>query len=66
MARPEYQERMIKEKHLIKDKIEKLDMFMASDLFDNLNETDQGLLMCQQEAMSTYSEILSLRIHRLK
>lgn len=59
-----YQERVIEEKQELDKKIEKLVLFINSDKFLSLSREDAALLLDQQIAMTTYSQILKERIAR--
>ncbi|KGA24913.1 hypothetical protein AO825_08295 [Pectobacterium brasiliense] len=58
-----HQQRVVDEQTDLEDKITKLNSFIAqSPIFAGLDATQQGLLMAQVGAMSSYLEILNLRI----
>jgi hypothetical protein len=59
-----YIERMTEEYKELIDKQDKLEKFIVSDGFNELEAEDQRLLFSQTHAMAAYSEILSLRIKR--
>lgn len=63
-ANPDYQTRVIEERAALDEKLEKLDAFVASDAFHDLQEADRVDLMDQRTAMYSYAAILSRRIAR--
>lgn len=61
-----YQKRVIDEKALLDEKLDKLNKFIESDAFDALKDDDRKLLIKQEDAMSIYSDILEERIDRFQ
>jgi hypothetical protein len=61
-----YQKRVIDEKDLLDEKLDKLNKFIESDAFDDLKDDDRKLLIKQEDAMSIYSDILEERIDRFQ
>ena len=59
-----YLQRMTEEYKELIEKQDKLEKFIISDGFSELDTEDQRLLFSQSHAMAAYSEILSLRIKR--
>ncbi len=59
-----HEERVVKELEELEDKCIKLDYFLHTDIFSNLEEADQVLLTGQLSAMISYSTFLQLRINR--
>ena len=60
-------ERVIAERDMLEEKIEKLAWFMVgSPAFKAMDDLDQTLLRAQIGAMHTYSHILHARITRFK
>lgn len=59
-----HEERVVKEAEELEEKINKLDNFIKSALFESLPDLDQGLLATQLSAMFTYYGILVLRIEK--
>lgn len=59
-----FQERMHQEFAELACKLDKLEAFLGTDIFDAMDEVDQQLLLAQYNAMNTYSTILDVR--RLK
>lgn len=64
VTRPAYQARVNEERAALGEKIEKLDVFVASDAFHDLLEQDRIDLMDQRTAMYSYAAILDRRIAR--
>ena len=59
-----YQQRVVEEKNALKEKLDKLTVFLGSESFKNLHETDQTLLIMQKRYMTAYLDILNVRIER--
>lgn len=59
---PPYISRVVAEKTDLDEKRVKLAQFLASEIFDNLPETEKALLYRQHDTMRTYSSILRERI----
>jgi len=59
----EYQKRVVEERDLLYEKIERLESFISSDQFNEIDEYQQCLLTKQYDAMFTYAGILDERIH---
>lgn len=57
-----HQQRVLDEQTELLLKISKLGIFLVSDKFKTVSETEQKLLPQQLEAMSKYSSILAERI----
>lgn len=57
-------EHMLDEHRDLIDKQDRLEKFIVSEDFDELEQEDQRLLFSQSHAMATYYEILTLRIRR--
>jgi len=58
-----HQERVVKEKAELDEKLSKLRLFFTSPTFSTVNVEEQDRLKRQEEAMHTYSEILGERIN---
>lgn len=58
-----HQQRVVAEKAELDDRLDKLGIFIGSDLFNKLPESEKELLYRQHVAMQGYSEILETRIH---
>ncbi len=58
----EYQERVVKEKKELDEKLGQLRKFLTTDKFEGLHEKERVLLKMQEPAMSGYSNILKSRI----
>ena len=56
--------RMIEESEHLADRIGKLCAFIVGQIYPTLDKTDQTLLSAQVGAMTTYLQVLSLRIER--
>ena len=59
-------DRLEVEQSELSNKIIKLLQFFDTEVFENLNNTDQSLLTTQYSAMVTYSDLLRLRLDRAK
>ncbi len=59
-------DRLEVEQSELSNKVIKLLQFFDTDIFENLNSTDQSLLTTQYSAMVTYSDLLRLRLDRAK
>ena len=59
-----YQQRVLSEKDVLDDKIEKLDTFMQGDIFHRLDIEERNDMDLQLGAMKLYSRILASRIAR--
>jgi gamma-glutamylcysteine synthetase len=60
----EYQKRVLTEEQELREKCQKLALFLLSCGFSNMNEIDQELLKSQYKAMIQYLQILVKRIER--
>lgn len=63
-AREERLQRMEMERDVLGGRINNAKLFVASDAFRRLDDTEQSLLVAQIMAMDTYKIILSLRLDR--
>jgi hypothetical protein len=62
-----HQERVVKEKEELDDKLTKLEIFVSTNkIFNTLSDEDKQLLTDQYETMEKYSLILEKRINRFK
>jgi len=59
-----YQERMAEESEQLEDRLVKLNAFIRSDAYEQLDAVDQLLLRLQASAMAQYTAILEQRIAR--
>ena len=57
-----HQERVVKEKEELDEKLEKLLRFFMGDVYKKLDEAEQDRLSNQATAMKRYSDILGERI----
>lgn len=57
-----HEKRVVEEAEELADRMEKLEAFMAHDLFQTLPEFDRYLLLRQKNAMHSYLNILKNRI----
>jgi len=57
-----HQERVVKEKEELDDKLSKLRLFFTHDIFKKLDEDEQDRLKRQEDAMNKYSDVLAERI----
>jgi len=62
----DYQERVVDEKAALDTKINNLEEFVDSTLYQTLKYFDQRLLNAQLEIMKNYSDVLGLRIFAFK
>ncbi len=60
----EHEKRVVEEKKELDDKRVKLNLFIKTDLFNNLQGMDKELLRKQLNIMDQYSDLLSERIRR--
>jgi hypothetical protein len=58
----QFQERVVAEKSELDERLEKLDAFGRTELFENLPSEEQGRLNRQHSVMEEYSRILGERI----
>ena len=61
----DFKTRLIEEQSLLEDKLNKLNSFVQSDKFDEIDPRQQPLLIIQAGAMYTYNECLKARIEIL-
>ena len=62
----EYIQRLLEETQQTAGRLNKLNQFMAGDLFPTLPREDKDLMYEQQRAMSTLVQILGKRLERNK
>ena len=60
----EQKKRLLEETQQTAERLNKLNVFMASDTFPKLDREDKDLLYSQQRSMSEYVQILGKRIER--
>jgi len=58
----DFKKRLVVERDELEDKIAKLEAFIGSARFENLDERNRKLLVSQCDAMRQYSTILNVRI----
>lgn len=58
----DFKKRLVVERDELDDKIAKLESFIGSTRFENLDERNRKLLVAQRDAMREYSTILNVRI----
>lgn len=58
----DFKKRLIVEREELDDKLAKLEAFIGSPCFENLDERNRELLVSQCGAMRQYSDILTERI----
>ena len=58
----DFKKRLVVERDELEDKIAKLEAFIGSTRFENLDERNRNLLAAQRDAMRQYSTILNVRI----
>lgn len=58
----DFKKRLIVEREELDDKLAKLETFIRSPRFENLDERNRELLVSQRGAMRQYSDILAERI----
>ena len=70
MAKKTWKDRLVKEEKKLDKKVDTLSAFIEGEYgnFDELSEIDQDLLMVQHAAMTTYLNILTIKMkkHGLK
>ncbi len=59
-----HQQRVVDELAELQDKVNKLSIFIDTNLFQELSHTDRHLLTTQLDAMRVYGNILAMRIDR--
>jgi hypothetical protein len=59
-----HQQRVVGEHTELRERLAKLDVFIAGPLFRGLPEDDRTLLLEQRHHMSNYALVLSVRIQR--
>jgi len=57
-----HQQRVIDERNELAERLEKLEAFLHTDVYNNLNSAEQNLLDCQKIAMTQYLSTLNERI----
>lgn len=57
-----HQQRVLDEKAELDERLKKLSAFVITDAFNRLDSTDRELLLEQEDAMTTYSDVLARRI----
>lgn len=57
-----HQDRVVKERYELNEKIEKLDAFTKGETFKGVDEKEQARLLKQLDIMRQYSAILAERI----
>lgn len=62
---PEWAQRLISERDEVRDRFNKLTVYMAGDAYKTLPEADKGLLEIQFRTMADYVAILNVRTERL-
>ncbi len=60
-----FQQRMVQELRLLKEKCEKVERFLDTDKYDDLADADQVLLLAQSVHMVGYCTFLQERVDRL-
>ena len=60
-----YQDRMIEELEQLEERCTKLEAFLDTDVYDNLPDAEQVLLLAQSLHMASYHLLLSERVDRL-
>lgn len=58
----DFKKRLVVERDELDDKLAKLEAFIGSTRFENLDERNRKLLVAQRDAMRQYSVILNVRI----
>lgn len=58
----DFKKRLVVERDELDDKIAKLEAFIGSPRFEDLDERNRKLLVSQRDAMRQYSTILNVRI----
>src|SRR5215469_7111080 len=62
----DYQQRVVDEERELREKLKKLEAFVASDVFAGMAREDQSLLRKQHGYMANYLDILERRIVRFE
>lgn len=58
----DFKTRLLEERDQLEERLDKLDAFLDSDIFETISETQQDLLGQQFDAMETYLDLLNARI----
>jgi len=58
--------RLVNESEDLKDKLDKLTVFIKSENFNKIDDIQKILLINQQQAMTSYSTILDIRLSKLE
>lgn len=58
----DFKKRLVVERDELDNKLAKLEAFIGSTRFENLDERNRKLLVAQRDAMRQYSVILNVRI----
>lgn len=58
----DFKKRLVVERDELEDKLAKLEAFIGSTRFENLDERNRKLLVSQCDVMRQYSTILNVRI----
>jgi len=61
----DFKTRLVTEQSELESKLSKLDDFILSDKFNEIDDTQKALLQVQATAMNTYLQCLTERISRL-
>ena len=63
---PPHVKRMAKELFELNEKVDKLSSFCITETYDGMAQEDRALMDCQLYAMTTYREVLGIRLKRAK
>lgn len=61
----DFKSRLIEEQRQLEEKLDKLDDFILSDKFADIDDVHRALLSVQATAMNAYNQCLRERIERL-
>jgi len=60
-----FKDRLIKEQVELEEKLNKLDNFIVSEKFNEIDDVQKALLQVQATAMNSYNQCLKERLERL-
>jgi len=61
----DFKTRLVEEQKQLEEKLDKLDGFIASEKFNEIDDTQKALLKVQATSMNTYNQCLKERLERL-
>lgn len=61
----DFKTRLVEEQAQLEEKLNKLDNFIVSEKFNDIEDTQRALLQVQATAMNVYNQCLKERLERL-